>query len=85
MRVSIFVSSFVALATTAAAIPVSEHQKRQSGTFDYVVIGVSHSFFPNSPQTRCVMKKIDIVSGRYSGFGYCEPPLRRSQCQSRRD
>jgi hypothetical protein len=41
MRAFIFVSSFVALAAPAVAVPVHDQQKRQSGTFDYIVVGVS--------------------------------------------
>jgi len=41
MRAFVLVSLFVALATSAPATPVDDHEKRQIGTYDYIVIGVS--------------------------------------------
>jgi hypothetical protein len=41
MRAFIFVAFVVALAAPAVAVPVNDQQKRQSGTFDYIIVGVS--------------------------------------------
>jgi hypothetical protein len=41
MRAFVFVSTFVTLATSAVAAPVNDREKRQIGTFDYIIIGVS--------------------------------------------
>jgi hypothetical protein len=50
MRAFTFVPLFVALATPALAVPVSDRIKRESGEFDYVVIGVSTPTIPPNSQ-----------------------------------
>jgi hypothetical protein len=41
MHAFVFVSTFIVLATLTAAAPVNDREKRQSGTYDYIVVGVS--------------------------------------------
>jgi hypothetical protein len=89
MRAFTFVSLFITLATPASAVPVSDREKRQSGEYDYVIVGASAPMTSLNPQEQPIgYTKLGtgayICIGRYSWFGCCKPPLRRQQYPSRR-